>query len=54
MSKKRRTKVPDFSSARTKPGQPTAAPIQGVKQPATPVQRAKPQVTSAKSGQRGQ
>lgn len=49
MSKKHRTAVPDFSRAKpgvSKPG--VAGPT--AKASAPPVQRAKPQATSAKSG----
>lgn len=52
MSKKHRTKVPDFS--RAKPA--AAKPVVGgapAKAPAVPLQRAKPPATSAKSGRRG-
>lgn len=52
MSKKRKTHVPDFSSART-PGVPKdrPLPVKGAR-PAV-AQTVKPRATSAKSGHRG-
>lgn len=53
MSKKHRTIVPDFASHKPHPQRPSAPPVK-VHPGTAPVQRAKPQATSAKSGRRGQ